>query len=149
MVLSVSPLLLPGPSWISSICHRSWWLTLPLPPSYALRISARGGGDGEEKNDEPIFTRTLLDRCIFNSLQAEEGDWMDGGVQELPAILSLSEDTWVPRGSIADDKVTRLRVNLCYLHLIIVSCVLVPADRSHTPSNLLRRKLPVVSRCPF
>lgn len=45
-------------------------------------------------------------------------------------ILGLSEDTWAPGGLIADDKVTRLRVNLCYLHLIIVSCVLVPADRS-------------------
>lgn len=55
---------------------------------------------------------------------------MDGGVQEQPVILGLSEDTWVPRGSIADDKVTRLRVNLCYLHLITASCVLVPADQS-------------------
>lgn len=55
---------------------------------------------------------------------------MDRGVQELHAISGLSEDTWVPGGSIADDKVTRLRVNLCYLHLITVSCVLVPADRS-------------------
>lgn len=25
------------------------------------------------KNDEPVFTRTFLDRCIFNSLQAEVG----------------------------------------------------------------------------
>lgn len=51
-------------------------------------------------------------------------------VEGLPMILGLSEDTWAPRGSIADDKVTRLRVNLCYLHLITVSCAPVPADRS-------------------
>lgn len=50
-----------------------------------------------------------------------------GGVRELHAISGPSADTWVPGGSIADDKVTRLRLNLCYLHLIIVSCVLVPA----------------------
>lgn len=82
---------------------------------------------------EPVFTRTFLDRCIFNSLQAEEGVlkwWKRRGVQGLPMILGLSEDTWAPRGLIADDKVTRLRVNLCYLRLIIVSCVLVPADQS-------------------
>lgn len=51
-------------------------------------------------------------------------------MQRLAMILGLSEDTWAPRGLIADDKVTRLRVNLCYLHLITVSCVLVPADPS-------------------
>ena len=49
-------------------------------------------------------------------------------------ILGLSEDTWASRGLIADDKVTRLRVNLCFLHLIIVSCVLVPAGRSPSAS---------------
>lgn len=43
-------------------------------------ISRRGwrergewGGGCRKKNDEPVFTRTFLDRCIFNSLQAEEG----------------------------------------------------------------------------
>lgn len=55
---------------------------------------------------------------------------MDSGAEELPAILGLSEDTWVPGASIADDKVTRLRVNLCYLHLITVSRVLIPTDQS-------------------
>lgn len=132
MGLSISVLLLPGPSWISSVCHRSWWLTLPLPPSYAFRISVGGWGREGWKNDEPDFTRTFLDRCIFNSLQAEEG------VQWGPlVILVLSEDTWTPGGLIADDKVTRLRVNLCYPHLITVSCVLVPVDRSPLqPSRL-------------
>lgn len=70
----------------------------------------------------------------------------------LPMILGLSEDTCAPRGLIADDKVTRLRVNLCYLHLIIVSCVLVPAEQSPLhPHSIqpLRRELPVVSQCPF
>lgn len=44
-------------------------------------ISRRDGGGwgvgglfgGRKKNDEPVFTRTFLDGCIFNSLQAEEG----------------------------------------------------------------------------
>lgn len=27
------------------------------------------------KKNEPVFTRTFLDRCIFNSLQADEGCW--------------------------------------------------------------------------
>lgn len=36
---------------------------------------------------------------------------------------------------IADDKVTRLRVNLCYLRLIIVSGVLVPAEQSTAPEE--------------
>lgn len=56
----------------------------------------------------------------------DEGGW--GEFQGLPMILGLSEDMSAPRVSIADDKVTRLRVNLCYLHLITVSCVLVPPD---------------------
>lgn len=104
------------------------------------RVGKGGSREGwrvARKNDEPLFTRTFLDRCIFNSLQAaEEGCWMDGraaavgGIQRRPVILGPSEDAAAPRGSIADDKVTRLRVNLCYLHLITVSCVLVPADRS-------------------
>lgn len=110
---------------------------------------------GEGKNDEPLFTRTFGDGCIFNSLQAVEGCWMKGGwvgFQGLPMILGLSEDMSAPRGSIADDKVTRLRVNLCYLHLITVSCVLVPPDGPLSIPilpTLLRRKLPVLSRRPF
>lgn len=54
----------------------------------------------------------------------------EGREGHLPMILGPSEDTWAPGGLIADDKVTRLRVNPCYLHLITVSCALVPAGPS-------------------
>lgn len=92
-----------------------------------LNISSKK--EGEKKNDEPLFARTFLDRCIFNSLQAEEECWVHrGGL--MPMILGLSEDMLAPRGSIADDKVTRLKVDLYYLHLITTSCVLIPADLS-------------------
>lgn len=51
----------------------------------------------------------------------------------LPLTQGMSEDTTAPGGSIADDKVTRLKVNLCYLHLITTSRVLVPAEQSLSP----------------
>lgn len=38
--------------------------------------------EARKKKHEPVFTRTFLDRCIFNSLQAEEGVlkwWGRGG----------------------------------------------------------------------
>lgn len=41
-----------------------------------------GGEKKKQKKHEPVFTRTFLDRCIFNSLQAEEGvlkRWKTGG----------------------------------------------------------------------
>lgn len=44
---TVSLLPLTRPSWISSVCSRSWCLTLLLPPSYAFGISA--GGRTEKK----------------------------------------------------------------------------------------------------
>lgn len=48
------------------------------------------------RNDEPVFARTFGDRCIFNSLPAEEG---------VLVILGLSEDTR-PRGALL--QMTRL-----------------------------------------
>lgn len=47
-----------------------------------------------------------------------------------------------PLGSLADDKVAQLRVNLCYhLRLVIVSGVLVPTEQP-TFSGPQKRKLP-------
>lgn len=43
---------------------------LASAPKLCFQNTSRRGG---RKNDEPVFTRTFLDRCIFNSLQAEEG----------------------------------------------------------------------------
>ena len=48
-----------------------------------------------------------------------------------PVILGLDEDTRAPRGLIADDKVTRLRVNLCYIHSITGFCVAIPVGLSN------------------
>lgn len=79
------------------------------------------------KKNEPVFTRTLLDGCIFNPLQADERCRKRSS--DATEVGGPERRHMGPLGGLADDKVTRLRVNLCYyLRLIIVSGLLVPTE---------------------
>lgn len=66
-------------------------LDLPSAPRLCFQNISRREVREKEKN-EHIFTRTFLDRCIFNSQQADEGTevakwWKRRQWQRLPVIF--------------------------------------------------------------
>lgn len=93
---------------------------------------------GQGKN-EPVFTRTFLDGCIFNPLQADEGCRKHR--RSATGVGGPERRHMGPLGGLADDKVARLRVNLCYhLRLVIVSGALVPTEQPPFMSHAAHRK---------